>query len=222
VFRFEVGEERAWLLGVEECVMRRERGSVKEPTTLNVISLHIEQRQQSRISNTFLVVPKQEEWPERRSPPVFRLFSRPCLSRSLLGPSQRVLNSRLDRSVLARSRAERRKMLREVQANSGEEACCGLFCAWPGVQYGDFLPYNSRSRFKIPAELLESAKKQAFSPLLNAKLLVSPEKRPQSHQKSVSTGQLSTSNTASVCLRCYFVYQNVAKALQVARDAVGR
>lgn len=223
VYRFEVSEEKAWLLGVEECIMRRGKACGKEPTPLNVVSLHIEQRQQSRRSNTVLIVPRQEDWPERRSPPAFRLFSRPrlksCLNRSLLGPSQRVLNSRLDRSILARSRAERRKMLREVQTNSGEEACCGLFCAWSGVQYSDFLPYNSRSRFKIPSELVEVAKKQEFSPVFNANLLVSPSKYPLSHHKSISAGQLpKAASTVSVCLRCYFVYKNVAKALQVTKE----
>ena len=223
VYRFEVSEERAWLLGVEECVMRRERKEAKETITMNVISLHIEQNERTKRSESFIIVPKQEDWPEHRlSPPALRLFSRPhlkpCLNRSLFGPSQRVRNSRLNRSLQAQSRTDVLKKLKEVHTNSVGEKCGGLFCDWQGVFYRGFLPYNRRSRFRVPLELIEAAKKQEFSPIFNAKLLASPEKPQVNHQKSLSLGQFEAANTVPVCLRCYFVYQNVAKAVHMAKD----
>lgn len=223
VYRFEVREEQAWLLGVEECVMKREKKEVKEMVTMNVISLHIEQKERMKQSESFIIVPKQEEWSEHRlSPPAFRLFSRPylkpCLNRSLLGPSQQVRHSRLNRSLRAHSRTGVLKKLKEVHTKSMGEQCGGLFCDWQGVLYGDFLPYNRRSRFRVPVELIEAAKKQEFSPIFNGKLLVSPEKPQINHKKSLSLGQFEATNTVLVCLRCYFVYQNVAKAVHMAKD----
>lgn len=221
LYRFELGEKQPWLLGVEECIMRRKSDDSRLQMTLNVVSLHIEKRPSSQLSNTFIIEPRQDDFPvSRTSFP--RFLSRPlfksCVNSSLLGPSRQVLNNRLKRRILSQTRAQKRRKLKEMWSNQTGEACSGQFCAYQGLQYAQFQPFNHRSRFKVSSEWIEIAKKQEFSPLHNPKLLLLPEKMHKMGHKRVFSegkeGETGSVSSVNVCLRCYFIYSNVAKAYE--------